>query len=256
MSFYDLVLTPAAATTPVSQKWREEEVWLSLHSANGNEHSSHQQYYFLTLQVKCQGHTRTLKKCYKTFKVRGKKTKSCSLSSDLSALWIYSSVAVQGQWPWGMPYHCRDICTQRRGHWASSIRVKQPFVSFQLSNLERMPAALFWLSILTNKLRLLPREALSPGKFILTKNVRLKGEGQAKSLLKDISTGHCHHYWQNPKAIASASICSVSSSPTVIYSSWVSSLLHLHKVQKHQWIQISVNLAFKYYSSTYNSNGN
>lgn len=71
MSFYDLVLTPAAATTPVSQKWREEEVWLSLHSANGNEHSSHQQYYFLTLQVKCQGHTRTLKKCYKTFKVRG-----------------------------------------------------------------------------------------------------------------------------------------------------------------------------------------
>lgn len=117
------------------------------------------------------------------------------------------------------PTTAGTICTQRRGHWASSIRVKQPFVSFQLSNLERMPAALFWLSVLTNKLRLLPREALSPGKFILTKNVRLKGEGQAKSFLKDISTGDCHHYWQNPKAIASASICSVSSSPTVIYSS-------------------------------------
>lgn len=254
MSFYDLVLTPAAATTPVSQKWREEEVWLSLHSANGNEHSSHQQYYFLTLQVKCQGHTRTLKKCYNTFKVRGDEkllpqqwficTLDLLFSSSPRTVTIGNTLPLQGHLhttPWSL---------------ASSIRVKQPFVSFQLSNLERMPAALFWLSILTNKLRLLPREALSPGKFILTKNVRLKGEGQAKSLLKDISTGHCHHYWQNPKAIASASICSVSSSPTVIYSSWVSSLLHLHKVQKHQWIQISVNLAFKYYSSTYNSNGN
>lgn len=183
-------------------------------------------------------------------------TKRSSLSSDLSALWIYSSAAVQGQWPWGMPYHCRDICTWCCGHQASSIREKQPFVSFQLSNLERMPAALFWLSILTNKLRLLPREAHSPGKFILTKNVRLKGERQPKSLLKDVSTAHGHHFWQNPKATASASICSVSSSPKVIYSSWVSGLLHLYKVQKSQWIQISVNLAFKYYSSTYNSNGN
>lgn len=82
-----------------------------------------------------------------------------------------------------------------------------------------MPAALFWLSILTNKLRLLPREAHSPGKLSLTKNIRLKGESQTKSLLTDLSTGHCHHYWQTLKAIASASVCSVSSSPTVIYSS-------------------------------------
>lgn len=140
-------------------------------------------------------------------------------------------------------HHCRDICTQCLGHWAPSITEKQPFVSFQLSNLERMPAALFWFSILTSKLRLLPREAHSPGKFSLTKTVRLKGEGQAKSLLKDINTGHCYHYWQTLKAIASASICSVSRSPTVIYSSWESSFLHLHKVQKHQLIQISVNLA-------------
>lgn len=51
------------------------------------------------------------------------------------------------------------------------------------------------------------------------KNARLKGEREAKSLLKDVSTAHGHHYWQNPKATASASICSVSSSPTVIYSS-------------------------------------
>lgn len=142
------------------------------------------------------------------------------------------------------PTPLQDICTQCLGHCAPSITEKQPFVSFQLSSLERMPAALFWLSILTNKLRLLPREAHSPGKSSLTKNIRRKGEGQAKSLLRDISTGHCHHYWQTPKATASASICSVSRSPAIIYSSWASSLLHLHKVPKCQWTQISVNLAF------------
>lgn len=60
-------------------------------------------------------------------------------------------------------------------------------------------------SILTNKLRVLPREAHSPGKLILTSNVRLKKEeGQAKTFLKDVSTGYYHHYLQIPKAIASA----------------------------------------------------
>lgn len=34
-----------------------------------------------------------------------------------------------------------------------------------------------------------------------------------QSLCSKTSTGHCHHYWQTPKAIASASICSVSRSP-------------------------------------------
>lgn len=77
------------------------EVWLSLHSANGNEHPSCQQYYFLTLQVKCQQHIRTLKNATKPL---GLEVTKSSLSSDLSALWIYSSAAIQGQWPWGMPY--------------------------------------------------------------------------------------------------------------------------------------------------------
>lgn len=40
LSFYGLILAPAAATTPVSQKWKETEVWLSLHAANGDTHSS------------------------------------------------------------------------------------------------------------------------------------------------------------------------------------------------------------------------
>lgn len=71
MSFYDLIFAPSVATTPVSQKWRETEVWLSLHSANGNAHSSHQQYYFLTLEVKYEGHIRNSRKRYKTSKVRG-----------------------------------------------------------------------------------------------------------------------------------------------------------------------------------------
>lgn len=134
------------------------------------------------------------KKCYKTFRLRGDQ-ELLPQQWFICTLDLLSS-SIQGQWPWGMPYHCRDMCTRCLGHWASSIREKQPFVSFQLSRLEKMPAALFWLSILINKLRLLPREAHSPGKFSLTKNIRLKGEGQATSLLKDISTGHCYHYWQ------------------------------------------------------------
>lgn len=122
---------------------------------------------------------------------------------------------------------------------------KQPFVSFQLSSLEGLPAALFWHPYSPNKLRLLPREAHSPGKLILTSNVRLKEEeGQAKTFLKVTSTGYYCHYIQTPKAIASAGISSIFSNPMLIYTSWISSLLRLLKVQKRQWIQISVNLAF------------
>lgn len=183
------------------------------------------------------------KKCHKTFRVRGDQD-LLPQQWFICTLDLLFSSSPRTVTMGNALHHCRDICTRCLGHWASSIREKQPFVSFQLSSLERMPVALFWPSILTNKLRLLSREAHSPGKFSLTKNIRIKGEGQAKSLLKNVSTHHCHHYWQTPKATASASICSVSSSPMVIYSSWVSSLLHLHKVQKHQWIQISVNLAF------------
>lgn len=59
-------------------------------------------------------------------------------------------------------------------------------------------------SILTNKLRLLPREAHSPGKLSLTLVVKIKEkEGQAKTFLKDTSTSY-YHYLQTPRAIASA----------------------------------------------------
>lgn len=75
-------------------------------------------------------------------------------------------------------------------------------------------------SLLTNKLRPLPREAHSPGKLILTSNVRLKEEeGQAKTFLKDVSTGYYHHYLQTSKAIAAAGISSIFSNPTLTYTS-------------------------------------
>lgn len=78
------------------------------------------------------------------------------------------------QRPWGMPFPCMDICTRCLGHWVSNITEKQPFVSFQLSSLERLPAALFWTSLLTNKLSVLPREAHSPGKLMRANSVGRK----------------------------------------------------------------------------------
>lgn len=196
------------------------------------------------------------KKCYKTFKVRGYQD-LLPQQQFICTLDLLFSSSPRTVTTGNALNHCRDICTQCLGHWASSTREQQPFVSFQLSSLETMPAALFWLSIPTNKLRLLPREAHSPGKLSLTTNIRIKGEGQAKSLLKDISTCHCHHHWQTPKATASASICSVSSSPWGYLFQ-----LSIKPFTFTQGTEASVNTDFckscflKYYSSTYNSNGN
>jgi len=50
-------------------------------------------------------------------------------------------------------------------------------------------------SLLTDKLRLFLKAAHSPGKLILTSSVRIEEEeGQAKTFLKDASTGYYHHY--------------------------------------------------------------
>lgn len=118
------------------------------------------------------------KKCYKTFRVRGDQ-ELLPQQWFICTLDLFFSSSPRTGTMGNALHHCRDVCTRCLGHWASSIREKQPFVSFQLSRLERMPAALFWLSILTNKLRVLPREAHSPEKFSLTKNVTLQGEAKA-----------------------------------------------------------------------------
>lgn len=123
-------------------------------------------------------------------------TKSCSLSSDLSALWIYSPAASKDSDHGECPTTAGTCAHNALVTWHPASERSSLLSPSNSAGWKKMPAALFWLSTLINKLRLLPREAHSPGKFRLTKNIRLKGEWQAKSLLKDISTGHCYHYWQ------------------------------------------------------------
>lgn len=155
------------------------------------------------------------------------------------------------------PTPLQDICTQCLGHCAPSITEKQPFVSFQLSSLERMPAALFWLSILTNKLRLLPREAHSPGKSSLTKNIRRKGEGQSKVFAQRYEYRSLSSLLADPKGYSISQYLLCLQKP---YSYLFQ--LSIQPFTFTQGTEVSVNTDFckscflKHYSSTYNSNGN
>lgn len=218
------------------------EVWLSLHSANGNEHPSCQQYYFLTLQVKCQQHIRTLKNATKPLGLEV--TKSCSLSSDLSALWIYSSAAIQGQWPWGMPYTTAGTSAHNAlvtGHPASerssllSPSNSAGWKECQLHYSGSPYSPISWDCY--------PEKPPAQENSVWPRNQTLRGITNKvfahRSKYRSLSS-----LLADPEGHRSASVCSVSSSPTLIHSSWVSSLLHFHKVQRRQWIQISVNLAF------------
>lgn len=67
------------------------QVWLSLHTADENANSSHQQYCFISIQLKHQGHSRTSKKKHITKPLRLEGTKSHSLGSN-NPIQNYSSV--------------------------------------------------------------------------------------------------------------------------------------------------------------------
>lgn len=79
---------------------------------------------------------------YVTTPLRSEVPKSHSLSSNICTLDLLFGNRAQGCRDRGEC--CRDICTRCLGHRAPNIREKQPFVPFQLSSLERLPAALFW----------------------------------------------------------------------------------------------------------------
>lgn len=148
-------------------------------------------------------------------------TKSHSLISDIRTLDLLFSNTAQGhsdhrECPTASGTSARNVLVT--GH-PTSERSSLLFCCLPTQQPEKIASCAILASVLTNKLKLLPREAHSPGKLIFTSHGTLQEEeGQAKTLLKNTSPGY-YHYIQTPKAIASAGTSFNFSSLTLIYTS-------------------------------------
>lgn len=121
-------------------------------------------------------------------------TQSHSLSSDTCTLDLLFSNRAQGhsdhgECPTAAGTSARDVLVT--GH-PTSERSSLLFCCLPTQQPGKTASCATLASVLTNKLKLLPREAHSPGKLILTSHGRL--QGQAKIFLKNTSPGYYHHY--------------------------------------------------------------